>query len=96
MIYIICWNEQEVVRIEKVGNLYISSVDKDGYIYATHNGLMRGLLSCAKIESHKLPPFITNRVRDYEYLNEDEVIARIKETECRSVTDKVSVKVVEE
>lgn len=96
MVYIICWNEREVVRIEKVGNLYISSVNKDGYIYATHNGLMRGLLSCVRAEHYELPTFITNRVGSYEYMSEDEVIARIKETECRSVTDKVSVKVVEE
>lgn len=96
MIYTINWDDVEVARTEKVDRHYISSVDKDGYTYAIKGGLMRGLLSCVKIESSELPIFITRRVPGYEHLTEDEVINFIKETECRVVTDKISIKVIEQ
>ena len=91
----ICWAEYEVVRIEKVEKIYLSTVDKQGYLNAIQFGMPGFLLSGIKVLNYELPKLIQNRIKGYKTLNEAKIISYIKQTECRYNTDKFSVKVLE-
>lgn len=95
MVLSLYWGDDELLRIKKTGNIYISTAYAENIIRAHKKGLPMGLLAGIPIVSAELPGLIINRI-PLNYRTDDVKLTEfVKNTECRYVTDKFSVKITE-
>ena len=92
MIFKVFWKETEFLRVERVEELYYTKVITENIKEVEAEGFPRTFIMNIKVVEEKLPSIILNRIPS-DKRDESDMIDYINSTNCKRVTDFLSVKI---
>lgn len=102
MIFKVFWKNIEFLEVEKVNDIYYSRLIIENVNKVLDEGYPITFLKNIKVIDKKIPKLIENRIPSLEYIEgvvnkkdniEDMIIDYIEKTNCKRVTDYLSINV---
>ena len=100
MVITVKWNNIDILNINKMHNMYVTSIITENIDKVINSGMSMTLISNVKVISKELPTIISDRLPSVDVIKEEiklvsenlesNILEYINRTGCKNATDKLS------